>query len=95
MMNPIDPAKLKVAQRLQPGAVAPAPPAQPARPAAEAAVRSKIATDMRPTAAGAPPVDANRVAAIRQAVEEGSYPLIPTRIADAMIAAGHILRTAE
>jgi len=38
--------------------------------------------------AAAPPVDADRVAAIRAALADGSYPLVPTRIADAMIAAG-------
>ncbi|MEE4205903.1 MAG: flagellar biosynthesis anti-sigma factor FlgM [Erythrobacter sp.] len=35
----------------------------------------------------APPVDRERVAEIRKALEEGTYPLVPTRIADAMIAA--------
>lgn len=39
------------------------------------------------------PVDADRVAEIRRAIEEGRYPVIPTRIADAMIAAGLLLRT--
>ena len=42
------------------------------------------------TAAGeaaSPPVDAERVAQIRDALRDGSYPLVPTRIADAMIAA--------
>jgi negative regulator of flagellin synthesis FlgM len=38
------------------------------------------------------PVDAGRVAEIRRAVENGSYPLTPTRIADAIIAAGFLLR---
>ena len=37
--------------------------------------------------AAAPPVDRERVAEIRKALEEGRYPLVPTRIADAMIAA--------
>ena len=35
----------------------------------------------------APPVDAERVAQIRDALRDGSYPLVPTRIVDAMIAA--------
>lgn len=43
--------------------------------------------------AGEVPVDAERVAAIRKAVEEGTYPVLPTRIADAMIAAGYLLRS--
>lgn len=40
-----------------------------------------------PAAGSAPPVDAERVAQIRKALSEGSYPLVPTKIADAMIAA--------
>ncbi|MCX9148144.1 flagellar biosynthesis anti-sigma factor FlgM [Erythrobacter sp. WG] len=39
------------------------------------------------SATPSPPVDAERVAAIRAALRDGSYPLVPTRIADAMIAA--------
>jgi len=39
------------------------------------------------------PVDADRVAEIRRAIEQGRYPVIPTRIADAIIAAGLLLRT--
>lgn len=35
----------------------------------------------------APPVDAERVAEIRKALRDGTYPLVPTRIVDAMIAA--------
>ena len=34
-----------------------------------------------------PPVDAERVAKIRAALIDGSYPLVPAKIADAMIAA--------
>lgn len=44
---------------------------------------------------GAPPVDAGRVAEIRKAVESGSYPVSPVRVADAMIAAGLLLRSAK
>lgn len=42
---------------------------------------------------GQPPVDSDRVATIRKAIEQGSYPVIPTRVADAMIAAGLLLRS--
>ncbi|MCH7628750.1 MAG: flagellar biosynthesis anti-sigma factor FlgM [Proteobacteria bacterium] len=45
--------------------------------------------------AGDAPVDAERVATIRKAIEEGSYPVIPTKIADAMIAAGMLLRNPQ
>lgn len=41
---------------------------------------------------GEPPVDAERVAQIRKAIENGSYPVVPAKIADAMIAAGLLLR---
>lgn len=34
-----------------------------------------------------PPVDAERVQQIKAALRDGSYPLVPTRIADAIIAA--------
>ncbi|MDC8755575.1 flagellar biosynthesis anti-sigma factor FlgM [Erythrobacter sp. sf7] len=37
--------------------------------------------------AASPPVDAERVALIRAALQDGSYPLVPTKIVDAMIAA--------
>lgn len=33
------------------------------------------------------PVDSDRVAMIRDALRDGTYPLVPTQIADAMIAA--------
>lgn len=42
--------------------------------------------------AGGPPVDSDRVASIRKAIETGNYPIIPTKISDAIIAAGMMLR---
>ena len=42
--------------------------------------------------AGEAPVDTDRVASIRKAVDSGTYPLIPTKIGDAMVAAGMLLR---
>lgn len=41
---------------------------------------------------GARPVDAGRVAEIRTAIENGAYPVIPARVADAMIAGGYLLK---
>lgn len=55
-----------------------------AAPAATPGISLEV-SDAAP--AVAPPVDAERVAAIRKALAEGSYPLVPTKIADAMIAA--------
>jgi negative regulator of flagellin synthesis FlgM len=37
--------------------------------------------------AAGPPVDAERVTQIKQALRDGSYPLVPAKITDAMIAA--------
>ena len=42
---------------------------------------------------GLPPVDTERVELIRKAVETGTYPVVPAKVADAMIAAGMLLRT--
>lgn len=44
---------------------------------------------------GQVPVDGDRVAQIRKALENGTYPIIPTTVADSIIAAGLILRTAK
>jgi negative regulator of flagellin synthesis FlgM len=44
------------------------------------------------TAGTSAPLDADRVAEIRKAIEDDRYPVLPTRIADAMIAAGLLLR---
>ena len=38
-------------------------------------------------ASSSPPIDTDRVSQIRDALKEGSYPLIPAKIADAIIAA--------
>ena len=44
---------------------------------------------------GPPPVDAERVKQIRQAIEDGRYPIVPAKVADAMIAAGLLLRSGK
>lgn len=44
---------------------------------------------------GSPPINAERTAEIRKAVDSGKYPLNPARIADAMIAAGILLRSGK
>lgn len=40
-----------------------------------------------------PPIDAERVNIIRHAIETDTYPVLPFKVADAMIAAGLLLRT--
>lgn len=60
----------------------------PASPAAAAPPVSGISLEVTAASAAAtPPVDAERVAQIRRALSDGSYPLLPAKIADAMIAA--------
>ena len=44
---------------------------------------------------GQVPINAERVGEIRSALQNGTYPILPTRIADAMIAARFLLSTAE
>jgi negative regulator of flagellin synthesis FlgM len=44
---------------------------------------------------GEAPVDSDRVAMICKAVDTGTYPLVPAKIADAMIAAGLLLRKGD
>jgi len=42
-----------------------------------------------------PPIDQERVSEIRKAVEQGTYPLLPARVADELIAAGFMLRNGK
>jgi negative regulator of flagellin synthesis FlgM len=44
---------------------------------------------------GEAPIDTNRIEVIRRAVESGQYPLVPAKIADALIAAGMLLRKGQ
>ena len=44
---------------------------------------------------GEAPVDTDRVEVIKKAVESGQYPVTPAKIADAMIAAGLLLRKGQ
>ena len=45
--------------------------------------------------AGAAPLDADRVAQIRDALKEGSYPIVPAKITDAVIAARLMLSSGQ
>ncbi len=44
---------------------------------------------------GAPPIDADRIQVIRKAIETNTYPVLPAKVADAIIAAGLLLRTGK
>jgi negative regulator of flagellin synthesis FlgM len=59
-----------------------------AAPAALTGAPSGISVEVTGAAEAAiPPVDAERVSQIKAALRDGSYPLVPTKIVDAMIAA--------
>ncbi len=62
---------------------------------ADAGVATQVQRSSALDAGSVAPVDVERVKDIRQAIEKGNYPLVPARIADAMIAAGMLLRTAS
>lgn len=62
----------------------------PKAPAPVAAAKVETSEAVK---AGAAPVDQERVQTIRHAIEKGTYPVLPTKIADAMIAAGMLLRS--
>ncbi len=61
-------------------------------PASASATSAAAVVTSTQASAGAAPVDTDRVATIKKAIEDGNYPLVPTKIGDAMIAAGMLLR---
>lgn len=61
-----------------------------AKPVQTSPVQTSEALDPGPI-----PVDAERVDVIRKAVENGTYPVVPAKIADAIIAAGLLLRNPQ
>lgn len=84
-ITPLQPAARSGASHASAGGATPTP--------APADAVASIAAHL--SAAGEPPVDAARVATIRDAIRRGHYPLDASEIADAMIAAGHVKRDTE
>ncbi len=67
--------------------VAPAAPMEAARPvSSEVAAVESTAVQLLGAMAAKPPVDAERVAKIRKAIEDGKFPIYPTTIADRLLA---------
>ncbi len=81
-----------VTSRVTAPAATPVRSAEPVRPVRTDAAEANPAALSLTTAGTSAPVNADRVAEIRKALEEGRYPVIPFRVADAMIAAGLLLR---
>lgn len=82
--------------RLAARGAAPIARSERARPAKGDDVQSQSVERAAAGLAGSqPPIDQERVSQIRKAVEEGTYPLLPHRVADELIAAGFILRNGK
>lgn len=83
----VDPVGFKPAsiadRRLTP--VAPAAPVKAADGVTQAA-RTSTAASITQAAAASAPVDAERVARIKKAVTEGKFPLVPSTVADRLLA---------
>lgn len=95
-MNPIErPGTNGIGQRLAAASAAAVAPKEKVRAAGAATAEAPTAGVIPPSAGDSATVDTDRVTMIRKAIEEGRYPVVPTRIADAMIAAGFLLRTKE
>lgn len=90
--RPVGPVQVKTATTAKtvPAAVDPQITA-----AANAGSAAQVQRSSALDAGAAAPVDVERVKDIRHAIETGNYPLVPAKIADAMIAAGMLLRTAS
>lgn len=63
--------------------------------AAEVANAHSAVVRSRTVEAGEPPVDGARVAEIAKAIEQDRYPVLPMKVADAIIAAGLLLRSGK
>ena len=67
--------------------VAPAAPVEVTKPVAnEVKTVESTAAELSSAMAAKPPVDSERVARIRKAVEDGKFPIYPTTIADRLLA---------
>ena len=66
--------------------VAAANKVEAAKPAAEPVVVQSTAAELTAEMAAAPPVDAERVSRIKKAIEDGRFPLVPSTIADRLLA---------
>ena len=60
--------------------------AEPGQVASAAPVVQTAASELTSSMAAKPPVDAERVAKIKKAIEDGNFPLVPSTIADRLLA---------
>ncbi len=94
--RPVGPVQVKPATTPAPApATAIAKPETPSPAVVDAGRAAQVERSSALDAGAKPPVDVERVKVIRQAIEQGTYPVVPAKIADAMIAAGMLLRNAN
>ncbi|MFL9840128.1 flagellar biosynthesis anti-sigma factor FlgM [Sphingomonas sp. ST-64] len=83
MVDPVGFKPVSNAPRLTP--VAPAAPVRAAEGATQAA-QTSTAASLTQSAAASAPVDAERVARIKKAIADGKFPLVPSTVADRLLA---------
>jgi negative regulator of flagellin synthesis FlgM len=97
-MPPIETGPTRPIGRIEPGSLnlqalrnaAGMPDTETKTASAKAAVERSDALDP-----GEAPVDTDRVTLIRKALEQGTYPILPAKVADAVIAAGLMLKVSK
>ncbi len=96
-MSPYDVTKLTGVGALRPAAHDTAKSSTPARdaPKGDAADKGVAVQTGARVSAGSVPVDDQRVEEIRSALRDGSYPIVPARITDAIIAARLMLSVGQ
>lgn len=87
MVDPVGPKTVASDLRLAPvspvrAPLAPQPTVQDAAVRADPSTLKALAAPL----ASSPPVDAERVARIKKAVQDGNFPLVPSTIADRLLA---------
>jgi negative regulator of flagellin synthesis FlgM len=83
MVDPVGFKPASLSARLTP--VTPAAPVR-APEAATQAAQTSTAAALTQTASQSAPVDAERVARIKRAIAEGKFPLVPSTVADRLLA---------
>ncbi|MCR5870507.1 MULTISPECIES: flagellar biosynthesis anti-sigma factor FlgM [unclassified Sphingomonas] len=83
MVDPVGFKPASLASRLTP--VSPAAPVRSVEGASQAA-NTSAAASLTQSAAASAPVDAERVARIKKAIADGNFPLVPSTIADRLLA---------
>jgi negative regulator of flagellin synthesis FlgM len=87
MMDPIGAKPVAPGERRLVAPVGPvARPASAQAATSDTAARVSSLAETARALAAKPPIDADRVATIRRAVQEGNFPITPATIADRMIA---------